>query len=112
MGTCLPRLSPPLSSVRCHAETLVLPALLLPGLVVISPRETGLLTGRLQEARIRLVLLAPDPRPWSSVEDLAVESLPSSSSVTYEKNAIGCFAISRPYVALQAISHLFKRRIL
>ena len=36
-------------------------------------------------------------------------SLPSSSSVTY---TIGCFVISRPYVALQAISHWFKRLIL
>merc|ERR1712203_51797 len=74
-----------------------------------SLRETGLLTGRHQEARTRLELLALDPRPWSSVEDLAVESLPSSSSVTYEKNAIGCFVISRPYVALQTISQWFKR---
>merc|ERR1712113_13976 len=48
--------------------------------LVISLRETGLLTGRHQEARTRLELLALDPRPWSSVEDLAVESLPSSSS--------------------------------
>ena len=42
----------------------------------------------------RLVLLALDPRPWSSVQDLAGESLPSSSSMTYEKNAIVCFVIS------------------
>ena len=61
--------------------------------------------GKHQEARTRLVLLALDPHPWSSVEDLAVESLPSSSSATYEKIAIGCFVISQPYVALQAISH-------
>merc|ERR1712060_912323 len=54
----------------------------------------------------------PDPHPWSSVEDLAVESLPSSSSATYEKIAIGCFVISQPYVALQAISHWFKRLVL
>merc|ERR1712226_1063979 len=103
------RSSPPPSSVRCHVETLVLPALLHQGPVVISPRETGLPTGRHQEARTRLELLALGPRPWSSVEALAVASLPSSSSVTY---TIGCYVISRPYIALQAISHWFKRLIL
>ena len=68
--------------------------------------------GKHQEARTKLVLLALDPHPWSSVEDLAVESLPSSSSATYEKIAIGCFVISQPYVALQAISHWFKCLVL
>merc|ERR1712032_649461 len=85
--------------------------LLLPGPVVISQRETGLHTGRRLEVRTRPVLLALDLRPWSSVEDLDVASPPSSSSVTYERNVIGCSAISRPYVALQAISHWFFRLI-
>merc|ERR1711971_235691 len=66
--------------------------LLLPGPVVISPRETGPHTGRHLEVRTRPALLALDRRPWSSVEDLAVASLPSSSSVTYERNVIGCSA--------------------
>merc|ERR1719233_1531080 len=111
-STCPPRLSPPPSSALCRVETPGLLVLLLPGPVVISQRETGLHTGRPLEVRTRLVQLALDPHPWSSVEDLDVASLPSSSSVTYERNVIGCFAIFWPYVALQAISHWFKRLIL
>merc|ERR1712032_266733 len=95
------------SSALCRVETPGLLVLLLPGPVVISQRETGLHTGRRLEVRTRPVLLALDLRPWSSVEDLDVASPPSSSSVTYERNVIGCSAISRPYVALQAISHWF-----
>merc|ERR1719233_422726 len=106
-STCPQRLSPPPSSALCRVETPGLLVLLLPGPVVISQRETGLHTERRLVVRTRPVLLALDLRPWSSVEDLDVASPPSSSSVTYERNVIGCPAISRPYVALQAISHWF-----
>merc|ERR1711971_1465579 len=88
-STCPPRLSPPPSSALCRAETLGQLGLLLPGPVVISPRETGPHTGRHLEVRTRPALLGLDRRPWSSVEDLAVASLPSSSSVTHERNVIG-----------------------
>merc|ERR1739842_262269 len=89
-GYPVPERLPPPSSALCRVETPGQLGLLLPGPVVISQRETGPHTGRHQEVRTRPVLLALDRLPWSSVEDLAVASLPSSSSVTYERNVIGC----------------------
>merc|ERR1719370_1535082 len=109
--TCPLRLFPPPSSALCHEEMLVLPALLLPGLAVISLRETGLLTGRHPVVRTRLVLLALDRRPWSSAEDLAVANPPSSSSVT---NRVFChlsaLSCSASEFTLVQTSHIAEKK--